>query len=126
MKVLDLPSAASDAVTRNPTRPATVTLYDSADLRLVLFRLTAGQAVPPHRNGSTVTLTAISGQGFVRGEEEDRPVRAGDTVVFEPNELHGMRTEDHELVLLAAITPRPGDRSAARLQPDAVVAKGGL
>ena len=119
MKLLHVIRAASDAVAPNPNRPATATLHDSADLRLVVFRLAAGQSVPPHRSGSTVALTAISGQGFVRGGDEERPIITGETVVFEPNELHGMRAAACELVLLATITARPGDRSALRLQPNA-------
>ena len=98
------------------SRPATATVYDSPDLRLVVFRLATGQFVPPHRNVSTVVLNVISGHGFVRGGDEERAVAVGDTVVFEPNELHGMRAESVELVLLAAITPRPGDRSRAMLE----------
>jgi quercetin dioxygenase-like cupin family protein len=119
MRILDVATAASQAIAPNPTRPATATLHDSADLRLVVFRLAAGQSVPPHRSGSTVALTAISGQGFVRGGDEERPVAAGDTVVFEPNELHGMRAHGSDFVLLATITPRPGDRSAQRREPNA-------
>ena len=111
MKTLDVLTAASQAVAPNPNRPATATLHDSADLRLIVFRLAAGQSVPPHRNASTVAITAISGQGFIRGGDEEQAVNAGDTVVFEPNELHGMRAHGSELVLLATITPRPGDRS---------------
>jgi quercetin dioxygenase-like cupin family protein len=119
LKLLPVPTAASRAVAANPSRPATATLHDSADVRLVVFRLAAGQSVAPHRSASTVTLTAISGEGFVRGGDEEQSVTAGDTVVIEPNELHGMRADVSELVLLATITPRPGDRSASRPRRDA-------
>jgi len=39
-------------------------------------------------------------------------VAAGDVVTYDPNEIHGMRAADEELVLLATITPRPGSRGA--------------
>ena len=123
MKLLHVAMAATEAIAPNPNRPATATLHDSADLRLVVFRLAAGQSVPPHRSLSTVALTAISGQGFIRGGDEERAVTAGETVVFEPNELHGMRAAACELVLLATITPRPGDRSALRVRPNAASAE---
>jgi quercetin dioxygenase-like cupin family protein len=123
MKLLQVATAATATAAPNPNRPATAILHDSADLRLVVFRLAAGQSVPPHRSGSTVTLTAVSGQGFVRGGDEERPVTAGETVVFEPNELHGMRAAACEFVLLAAITPRPGERPALRAAPNAVSAE---
>jgi quercetin dioxygenase-like cupin family protein len=44
----------------------------------------------------------------VLGAEGERDVRAGDLVVYEPHELHGMRATDEQLVIAAAITPRPG------------------
>jgi hypothetical protein len=31
-------------------------------------------------------------------------------MVYAPNELHAMRAEGEELLLLATITPRPGSR----------------
>ena len=122
MKLVNVPNAALEAVGSHPNRPATATLHDSADLRLVVFRLAAGQSVPVHRSGSTVMLTAISGRGFVRGGEEEQLVTAGETVVFEPNEFHGMRAAACELVLLATITPRPGERPATQPAPNAASA----
>jgi quercetin dioxygenase-like cupin family protein len=123
MKLLHVTTAASEAVGPNPNRPATATLHDCADLRLVVFRLEAGQSVPLHRSTSTVTLTAIAGQGFIRGGNEELAVSAGETIVFEPNEFHGMRAAGCELILLATITPRPGgDRATTRAEPHAVSA----
>ena len=120
MKTLDIPRAAREAVAANVNRPTTTVVHDSPDARLVVFRIAPGQAVPPHRNASTVTLTVISGRGFIRGGDTERPVSPADTVVFEPNELHGMRAELEALVLLATIAPRPGTRAAGVRQPAAV------
>ena len=33
-------------------------------------------------------------------------------MVYDPEELHGMRATEGELLLLATITPRPGERNA--------------
>jgi len=111
MRLIDLHQMATGAVAANPTRPATAVVHDSPDARLIVFRLAPGQAVPPHSNASTVTLTVVSGRGFARGGDDECALAPGQTVVFEPNELHGMRAESEELVLLATITPRPGSRS---------------
>jgi quercetin dioxygenase-like cupin family protein len=111
MKAVDVRRAAAEAVPANASRPATAVVQDSPDARLVVFRLAPGQTVPPHRSVSTVMLTVISGQGFASGGDEERAVTTGDIVIYEPNELHGMRAESEELVLLATITPRPGARS---------------
>jgi len=113
MKVVDVTRAAAEAVAAHAARPATGVIHDVADARLVVFRLAPGQVVAPHRSVSTVTLTVISGQGVVLGGDEEQAVGPGHVAVFEPNELHGMRADTHPFVLLATITPRPGERLAA-------------
>jgi len=112
MKVLDVRRVAREAVAANPTRPATAIVHESADARLIVFRLSPGQCVVPHRNASSVTLTVISGSGLTSGVDEERRITTGNVVTYEPNEVHGMRATDEELVLLATITPRPGSRGA--------------
>jgi len=111
MRFLDPTAAARAAVAPNPTRPATAVILDSEDVRLVVFRVAPGQMVPPHRNQSTVILRVLAGSGILSGTEgQERNCVAGDTMVYEPNELHGMRSESEELLLLATIAPRPGSR----------------
>jgi quercetin dioxygenase-like cupin family protein len=118
MKPLDPLAAARDAVAAHPDRPATAIIHDAPDARLVVFRLAPGQAVPPHRSASTVLLTVLEGSGVLSGEgareggrsPSERVCAAGDTIAYEPNELHGMRADGGELLLLATITPRPGGR----------------
>lgn len=104
-------STARAAVAANPDKPATAILHDSPDARLVVFRLASGQQVLPHRSTSTVVLQVLSGSGQLQGEQEAvLDVSAGDAVIFQPSELHGMRAVHEELLLLATITPRPGAR----------------
>lgn len=115
MKTLKPLSAARTAVANNTSRPATAILADSADARLVVFRLLPGQQVAAHRNASTVTILVLSGGGVLTGEDAGQTVElhcaAGDLVVYQPNEAHSMRATESELVLLATITPRPGERN---------------
>jgi len=113
MNVLDLHRVAGEAKAANASRPATAIVHESADARLIVFRLGPGQSVPPHRNASTVTLTVVAGRGFASGDDGERPIGPGTAVVYAPNETHGMRAADEELVLLATIAPRPGDRQRA-------------
>jgi quercetin dioxygenase-like cupin family protein len=116
MKTLAPKRAARDAVAARPDRPATAVLHDAPDARLVVFRIAAGQAVAPHRSASSVLLTVLEGEGVLSGEESgvsvERPCAAGDVVAYAPDELHGMRAGDGELLLLATITPRPDERPA--------------
>ena len=113
MKVLQPSDAARTAVAARSDRPATAILHDVADARLVVFRIAPGQEVPPHRNGSSVFLTVLSGSGVLVGEnaqgaQEECVCGAGDMIAYVPNELHGMRAGNEELRILATITPRPG------------------
>ncbi len=110
VNALDPRHAARTAIAASPTRPAMTVLLDTADVRLVVFRLAPGQAVAPHHNSSTVLLTVLEGEGILSGRDGDRQCTSGDLVVYEPGETHGMRAIDHELLLLATITPRPGER----------------
>jgi quercetin dioxygenase-like cupin family protein len=111
MKRVSSLRVAADASAATANRPATNVIYDAPDARLLVFRIAPGQAVPPHHNASTVILTVLAGAGVVSGADAEHAVSVGDVVVYEPNELHGMRAIDRELVLLATITPRPGTRS---------------
>ena len=110
MRVIEPAAAARAAVAAHPERPATALMYDAPDVRLVVFRVGSGQAVAAHTSPSAVMLYVVAGAGTVSGAEGEREVRAGQVVAYEPNEPHSMRATDQELVLLAAITPRPGGR----------------
>jgi quercetin dioxygenase-like cupin family protein len=112
MQTLDPRAAARAAVSARAGRPATAILQDTPDVRLVVFRLAPGEEVAPHRSPSTVLLTVLDGSGALTAEEGAQAVettcRAGDVAAYAPNELHGMRAGDEELLLLATIAPRPG------------------
>ncbi len=110
MRHLEPVRAARAAVAAHPDRPAMAILDDTADARLVVFRLAPGQAVPPHQSTSTVTLSVLAGRGTLSGGDGERECATGDVVVYAPRETHGMRATDGELLLLATITPRPGAR----------------
>jgi quercetin dioxygenase-like cupin family protein len=111
MQTLNPIAAARAAVAPSPTRPAIAIILDTPDVRLIVFRLQPGQSVAPHQNASTVMLTVLAGEGMLSGADGERRCVSGDHVVYEPSETHGMRATDTELLLLATITPRPGDRS---------------
>lgn len=114
MKLLDPLAAARAAVSANPSRSATAVVLDTPDARLVVFRIAPGQEVPPHTSPSTVLLTVLAGRGTIAGADEERECRAGDLVAYEPGELHSMRATGEELLLLATITPRPGEMARPR------------
>lgn len=124
MQLHDILTIADHAVTRNPERPATAIVHDSADARLVVFRIDAGQEVAPHNSTSTVILSVIRGSGIISGPVAgvmaDHAVSVGSVAAYEPGELHGMRAISETMVVAATIAPRPG--AAPRMPEHAVQA----
>lgn len=110
MKSYDPHALADQAVAGRAERPATTIVHDSADVRLVVFRIEPGQQVARHTSPSTVLLSVLEGEGVVLGADGERTVRVGDVVAYEPHEPHAMRALDERFVLLATIAPRPGSR----------------
>jgi quercetin dioxygenase-like cupin family protein len=121
MQLLNPRQAVQHAVSGNPGRPATAIVLDTADVRLVVFRILPGQAVPPHTSTSAVVLTILEGSGFLTGSGGATACTAGDVACYQPKELHGMRANGSELHVLAAITPRPGERAAPTDQREEAV-----
>ena len=110
MIAYDPRAAAASARPAHPDRPAMEVLHDSDDVRLLVFRIAPGQAVPVHRSPSSVVLQVLSGSGLVQHAEGEVPVSPGAVLVYAPGEPHGMRAAGEELTLLAAIAPRPASR----------------
>lgn len=119
MQLHDAISIAAHAVSGAPDRPATAIVSDSADARVVVFRIDAGQTVPLHSSTSTVVLSVIRGSGIISGPVDgvvsEREAAVGTIVTYEPGELHGMRSVIGTFVVVATITPRPG--AARGIQP---------
>ena len=110
MNVYSVPALAAAAVAAHAARPATALIHDSADARVVVFRIEPGQQVPVHTSVSTVLLTVISGSGVVAGVTGDHDVSAGDIIAYDSGEPHGMRARAEPLVIAAVIAPRPSAR----------------
>ena len=110
MKTYDARGIAAVARAVRADRPATAVVHDSPHVRLVVFRLEAGQQVPTHTSTSTVVLSVLEGTGMLTGVDGERAAGLGDVVAFEPGEPHGMRSIDGRFILLATISPRPGER----------------
>ena len=121
MITLDPRAVARATVGKSTSRPGTVVLFDSAEVRLIVFRFKPGQSVPPHRSTSAVVLTVLDGEGLLSDDYDERTCSAGDVVCFAPGELHGMRATNAEMHLMATITPRPGERSQMSTPAEAEV-----
>lgn len=110
MKVIDPRLAAAQAVARQPERPAMAILLDTADVRILIFRIEPGQQVAPHTSTSSVILSVMEGTGIISGPDQEERCGPGTVIPYAPEELHGMRALDQRLVVMATIAPRPGGR----------------
>lgn len=117
MQAYDILTIADNATSGNRDKPATAIVHDSADVRVIVFRIDPGQAVALHKSTSTVMLSVLSGSGIISGPiagtVTDRDAQVGTVVVYEPGELHGMHSVTGTFVVMATITPRPGTRPGA-------------
>ena len=113
MKTYDPTTIARNAMPFHSGRPAMTLMHDSADARLIVFRIPVGQEVPKHTSTATVFLYVLSGCGQVSDAKGDHAIHVGTVVAYEPHEIHGMRAISEELVLLAMIAPRPRFRETS-------------
>ena len=81
-------------------------LYDSDAMRVVVFGLLPGQEIPPHTAPSRIVLHMVQGTGAFLTGTGAQPAHAGEFVITEPNEPHGLKAAE-KTVLLAVIAPRP-------------------
>ncbi|MBA3008323.1 MAG: cupin [Proteobacteria bacterium] len=82
-------------------------LHDSPYFRILNFNLQAGQIFPVHRHPADgqVSIQVIEGSGQFLGENETAlPAVAGDILVSDINEPHGVKA-DTDMRILVTIAP---------------------
>ncbi len=82
-------------------------VHDSPYFKILNFNFKAGQELPVHSHDieGEVSLVVIEGEGEFLGEDgASIPARAGDVLVSEIAEPHGLRAKT-DLRLLVAIAP---------------------
>lgn len=89
-------------------KPVAEAVYQDDNAKVVRFYLKQGQEIKPHSSPSSVFITVLKGKlAFVSGEEgKEEILSTGDTIFYEPQELHGFRALE-DSVVEAVITPRP-------------------
>lgn len=93
-------------------RHASALVHDEANSRIVFFALAPGQQVPVHSSASTVVVTVTHGSGTFVGKDGESSLGNGESVVYEPNEPHGMTAGEQGLRFVAVIAPSPARDSA--------------
>jgi quercetin dioxygenase-like cupin family protein len=87
-------------------KPISKLLYDSENIRLVLFSLEAGQKIESHTVEPQVSMLVVSGKGKLIIGDKKVDVKQGYLGVCESMESHGFEA-DEKMVVLASITPSP-------------------
>ncbi len=88
--------------------PRTEVSYDCPEARVVRFFLKKGQEIRPHTSPSRVFIAVLKGRLiFTTGEEgREEDMSAGDTIFYDPKELHGFKALE-DSVVEAFIVPNP-------------------
>ena len=87
-------------------RRGTRILSDTAEARLVLFSLQAGQKVSG-RGEPRVHLLALDGEGELWAGDERVPATAGTLIACDAGTPHGAQAGDGRFLVLGIITPGP-------------------
>jgi quercetin dioxygenase-like cupin family protein len=88
-----------------PDKPYRELLYDSPNLRVLVFNLEPGQELPVHSHpsDSDVALVILEGEGEFIGAHE-MPARAGQAQIMPVGEPHGLSAHTR-MRLLVFIAP---------------------
>jgi quercetin dioxygenase-like cupin family protein len=80
------------------------------------FELAPGGHTPRHRHPYEHEVFVLEGQGLVMEGDEPRPLKAGDVVLVQPDEVHQFRNNGDSLLRMLCLIP-----NTAAAQPVTVV-----
>jgi quercetin dioxygenase-like cupin family protein len=83
-------------------------VHDSPYFKIINFNFKAGQELPVHSHDieGQVSIVVLEGQGeFLAGADEATPARAGDILVCDISEPHGVRATQDMRVLVTIAPP---------------------
>ncbi len=89
----------------------TEVVYNHPNGRVVRFYIPTGKEVKPHKSKSSVFVTVLKGAlvFYIGKEDTHETLRAGDSVYYEPEELHGFKALE-DSVVEAIISPDPSSQ----------------
>ena len=81
-------------------------VYEDGNVKVIRFYLKEGQEIKPHRSPSSVLITVLKGNLTFSCEKGEETLNQGDTIFYEPQELHGFKALK-DSVVEATIAPNP-------------------
>ncbi|MDA8159991.1 MAG: cupin [Desulfobacteraceae bacterium] len=102
MKRLNL----ADSREFSPIAIRSLVLHDSPYFKIINFNLGAGQLFPVHSHQieGQLSMLVLEGEGEFLSDTASQPARAGDLLISEISEPHGVRAKT-EMRLLVTIAP---------------------
>ncbi|NOY52512.1 MAG: cupin domain-containing protein [Deltaproteobacteria bacterium] len=91
----------------SPEGPVKQFLQDTPEMKMALLCMEAGQEIPPHGAPARVMMQVLDGEGeFTLGNKKRKGI-AGNLLLCNPDEPHGVRAVTR-LTVLAVVAPNPG------------------
>ena len=90
---------------------ATEVVYNHPNGRVIRFYIPKEKEVKPHKSKSSVFVTVLKGTlvFYIGKEDTHETLKAGDSVYYEPDELHGFKALE-DSVVEAIISPDPSSQ----------------
>ena len=87
-------------------KPYRELIYDSPNLRVLVFNFEAGQELPVHSHqaDSDVAMLILEGEGEFTGDQLETPAKAGDLQIISVAQPHGLKAKTR-VRLLVFIAP---------------------
>ena len=103
MQYMHLPNEAQ----YRDTGPGKFLVHDSPYVKILVFSLREGQELPLHSHDDEgyASHLVLEGEGVFLKEDGEQPAKAGDIVVCEIREPHGVRATNGDMQVIAHIAP---------------------
>ncbi len=98
----------------NEERVFSEVAYEDQNAKVVRFYLKGGQEVKPHTSPSSVFISVLKGKLTFICPDEEVTLTAGDSIFYEPKEIHGFKALE-DSVVEATISPNPSIRRSLSL-----------
>jgi quercetin dioxygenase-like cupin family protein len=103
----DIRGAAPEGTRGVDFRPLLAENVDPPNFHLRLFDIAPGGNTPKHQHSWEHEVYVVSGTGKISLSDKDVPLREGDAVFVEPNEIHQFVNDSEQAMRMICVIPRP-------------------
>ena len=103
----DVKGTSPDGTKGVDFRPLLADNVNPPNFHLRLFDVSPGGNTPKHQHAWEHEVYVVSGQGKISLAAEEVPLREGDAVFVEPNEIHQFVNDGEQVMRMICVVPRP-------------------